>query len=47
VIQAAIGKLPVLRRQFRELRRQVEGLLEDSAEQNLTDAAEGPSQDAA
>ena len=47
VIQAAIGKLPVLRRQFRELRRQVEGLLEDSAEQDLTDAAEGPSQDAA
>ena len=47
VIQAAIGKLPILRRQFRELRRQVEGLLEDSAEQDLTDSAEGSSQDAA
>lgn len=47
VIQAAIGKLPILRRQFHELRRQVEGLLEDPVEQDLDDSAAGPSQDAA
>ena len=47
VIQAAIAKLPILRRQFRELRRQVEGLLDSQATGDVTDATEGPNQDAA
>ena len=47
VIQAAIGKLPILRRQFRELRRRVDGLADDSVSEVPPDVSPGSSQDAA
>lgn len=47
VIQAAIGKLPILRRQFRELRRRVDDLGDDPGSEVPPDMSSGSSQDAA
>jgi UDP-3-O-[3-hydroxymyristoyl] glucosamine N-acyltransferase len=47
VIQAAIGKLPILRRQFHDLRRRVAGLADDPGTEMPPDMSPGSSQDAA
>ena len=47
VIQAAMLKLPILRRQFRELRRTVNDMLTDSTDNRSHETSEGTSQDAA
>ena len=47
VMQAAMSKLPILRRQFRELRRRVDGFLVDPTVSAPDESSEGASQDAA